>query len=174
MSNAWQRIGIEASAVNASGKSVPCECTCGATTFSASESPLFRLFCHCSICQRFNDAPFADVTVFRANDVAMPPEGVVQFGTYRPPPNVRRGVCAECASPAIEVFHTPLFPKLTIVPTQNIKRTDILPAPAAHIFYESRVSDAADDLIKHHGYWRSQLAFGRLLLKALARGQKAG
>ena len=158
--------------MNSSGQPVPCECACGATRFSASESPLFRLICHCSICQRFNDAPYADVTVFRAKDVAMPPDEVVQFNTYRPPPNVRRGVCSQCASPAIEVFHTPLLPKLTIVPTQNIKRRDRLPKPAAHIFYESRVSDVDDDLTKHHGYWRSQAAFGRLLLQALFRGRQ--
>ena len=149
-------------------RSVSCACACGATTFAASGEPLFRLICHCSICQRFNDAAFADVAVFRAKDVEPPADGSVRFERMRPPPNVQRGSCASCGAPAIELFRSPLMPKLTMVPVQNVGAIETLPEPRAHIFYETRVSDATDNLPKYEGYWRSQLLFGRLLMKSLA------
>ncbi len=134
-------------------------CACGATDFRAEDGPLFRILCHCSICQRFNSAPFADVLVFRAEDVSLPPEDAVKFETYKPPPNVKRGKCAACAQPAIEVFIAPVFPKLVMVPKPML-RTDLdVPEPVAHIFYEKRVSDAEDTYPKHQGFLSSQFAF---------------
>ena len=156
--------------MNSVDKSDNCACACGKTTFTASGSPLFRLICHCSICQRFNDAAYADVAVFRAKDVETPADGLVEYERMRPPPNVQRGSCASCGAPAIELFHSPLMPKLTMVPVQNVGAVETLPEPAAHIFYETRVGDAADELPKYEGYWRSQLLFGRLLMKSLIGG----
>lgn len=136
-----------------------CRCSCGATRFDVTAAPLFRVLCHCTICQRFNDAPFADVVVCRADDVELPPEGAVNFGTYRPPPNVERGRCASCKQPAVEVFAAPLLPKLVMIPAGMFPSGAELPSPAAHIFYDKRVSDADDTHPKYRGYLRSQLAF---------------
>ncbi len=144
-----------------------CACPCGATTYTASGTPLFRLICHCSICQRFNDAAFADVAVFRAKDVDEPAAPSVHYGTWRPPPNVQRGSCVRCGAPAIELFRAPLLPRLTMVPVQNVAAKETLPEPSAHIFYESRVCDVEDELPKYNGYWGSQLLFMRLLMKSL-------
>ncbi len=141
-------------------------CACGATHFQTDGEPLFRILCHCSICQRYNSAPFADVLVFRAEDVSMPPPGAVEFETYKPPPNVKRGKCAKCAQPAIEVFIVPVFPKLVMVPTPMLSIEAELPAPKAHIFYDKRVSDAQDDYPKHRGFLKSQLAFMSYLRSA--------
>ncbi len=149
-----------------------CACKCGETNFSVSEPPLFRLICHCSICQRFNDAAYADVAVFRARDVEQPPKDSVSYERLRPPPNVQRGRCRSCGGPAIELFHAPLMPKLTMVPVGNIAAPEILPDPAVHIFYESRVCDVDDPLPKYSGYWRSQLQFGRLLLRSRKRANR--
>ena len=156
------------------GKSVNCACACGETTFATGESPLFRVICHCTICQRFNDTAYADVAVFRAKDVDTPAEGLVRYERMRRPPNVQRGSCASCGAPAIELFRAPLMPKLTIVPVRNIGAVEILPEPSAHIFYETRVGDVTDDLPKYEGYWRSQILFGRLLLKSLMGASRQG
>lgn len=41
-----------------------------------------------------------------------------------------------------------------------------LPSPAAHIFYDKRVSDAEDPYPKHQGFLRSQIAFLKYLWSA--------
>jgi len=141
-----------------------CRCACDTTQFRVTGKPLFRMLCHCSICQRFNAADYADVVVYAAASVELPPEGAVHFETYKPPPNVKRGKCAKCEQAAIEVFDAPLFPKLTIVPFAMHDDSSSLPAASGHIFYDKRRADAADDLPKYEGFLRSQLAFGKQLL----------
>lgn len=155
--------------MNSSDDSIHCTCPCGATTYTAAATPLFRLICHCTICQRHTNDAFADVLAFRARDVGTPPEGSVDYETLRPPPNVQRGTCTNCGAPAIEQFRAPLFPKLTMVPVKNIAAKDLLPEPSAHIFYDKRVCDADDELPKYNGYWSSQLQFMKLLMKSLFR-----
>ncbi len=147
-----------------------CSCTCGATTFRTRAAPRFRMLCHCTLCQRFNDAPFADVLIYRARDVEMPP-GTVEFTTLKPPPNVQRGKCASCGAPAIETFHAPLLPKLTMVPRAMHPAKAALPEPIAHFFYNTRIEDAADGLPKHQGYLASQLAFCKYLIAASPAGE---
>ena len=144
-------------------------CDCGATDFETNGEPLFRILCHCTICQRFNSAPFGDVLVFEADNVSLPPQDAVNFQTYKPPPNVKRGKCAACAQPAVEVFSAPLFPRLVIVPAPMLKGEAGLPKPVAHMFYEKRVSDADDLYPKHHGFLRSELAFLNYLRRAKRR-----
>ena len=134
-------------------------CACGATKFQAEVGPLFRILCHCTICQRFNGAPFADVLVFAAQHVSLPPSDAVNFDRYKPPPNVKRGKCASCNQAAIEVFITPILPKLVMVPTPMLRPDVDVPEPVAHIFYEKRLSDAEDRFPKHQGFLRSQFAF---------------
>lgn len=141
-------------------------CACGNVAFALPGTPLFRILCHCTICQRFNAAPFADVIVYDTASVAEPPAGTVTFDTYKPPPNVRRGKCMKCGSPAIEKFTVPLFPKLSIVPRVMHSERAEIPDPVAHIFYEKRVADVDDTLPKHHGFITSQLSFGKYLLAA--------
>lgn len=143
-----------------------CQCPCGHTRFELVGRPLFRILCHCTICQRFNAAPFADVVVYDAAAVRPPTAGSVSFQAYKPPPNVQRGKCAQCGTPAIEVFAAPLFPKLTMVPTQVHARLDVLPVPVCHMFYDKRVADVADALPKHAGFLASQGSFMRHLLAA--------
>ena len=136
-----------------------CTCSCGATRLQAAGKPLFRILCHCTICQRFNNAPFADVLVYRGEDIALPPAEAVKFATYKAPPNVQRGKCATCEQPAVEVFAAPVLPKLLMVPRSMFRSDAELPSPVAHIFYDKRVSDAEDPYPKHYGFLRSQIAF---------------
>jgi hypothetical protein len=140
-----------------------CTCSCGTTRFQTRGEPLFRFFCHCTICQRFNDAPFADILVFRAEDVVLPPSGTVMFDTYRPPPNVQRGKCATCGQPAAGVFTAWFLPRLITVFRPMFRSDAELPEPVGHAFYETRVADANDPLPKYEGYFRNQVAFLKVL-----------
>lgn len=152
--------------------SARCACSCGHVAFELRGPPLFRVLCHCSICQRFNDAPFADVIVYASTSVADPVDGTVSFETYKPPPNVRRGNCVKCGDAAIEKFAMPLFPKLTIVPAAVHGPSTQLPEPVAHIFYETRLVDADDTLPKHEGLLASQLSFGKYLVSAKMKASR--
>lgn len=144
-----------------------CQCSCGAVRIAVRSAPLFRVLCHCTICQSFNSKPFADVTVFRAKGVDLPKDNTVEFRTYRPPPAVQRGKCSTCGGAAIELA---AMPKLVIIPSANFNDTAFLPAPAMHIFYDRRVADIDDHLPKYSGYWRSEMAFfGRLFASLLRR-----
>lgn len=143
-----------------------CTCSCGATRFETLGAPLFRILCHCTICQRYHNAPFADIVVHRAEDVALPPAGAVRFDTHKPPPNVQRGKCATCGQPAIGVLAVPFLPRLVTVFKSMFTSDAKLPSPVAHIFYDKRVSDAEDPCPKHQGYLRSQLAFLKYLRAA--------
>lgn len=144
-----------------------CTCECGSVSYAVPEKPLFRMFCHCTICQKFNDAAFGDIFVYRASDIERPEESLVDFDTYRPPPNVRRGKCAACLKPAIELLNTPLLPSLILVPGNMHQGLNRLPAAKGHVFYQSRMADFDDSLPKHSGYLNSQLVFGKTLLMAL-------
>ena len=148
---------------------VECTCSCGATRFQTAGAPLFRILCHCTICQRFHDAPFGDVLVHRVDDVTLPPATAVNFDTYKPPPNIQRGKCATCAQPAIVVFEAPFLPRLVSIPRLMFRSDADLPSPIAHIFYDKRVSDAEDPYPKHQGYFRSQIAFLKYLRSARRR-----
>ena len=133
-------------------------CACGQVSFGLRGEPRFRARCHCTICQRFNQAPFGDIVVFRARDVDLPDDETVEFQTYRAPPNVRRGVCSSCRQPVLERFESPLFPRLRFVPAALI-RPDDLPRVSFDVFYERRVADIDDGHPKYTGYIRSQSAF---------------
>ena len=148
-----------------------CACSCGNVAFETVGHPLFRILCHCTICQRFNDSPFADVVVYGAAAVTDPDAESVSFETYKPPPNVQRGKCTQCGDAAIEKFVAPLLPKLTIVPAAVHGSSADLPDPVAHIFYRTRFADANDQLPKHTGAVASQLAFGKHLMSAM-RGKR--
>ncbi len=59
------------------------QCQCGSTKFTIQGEPLIRALCHCTICQEFNNAAFADVTIFaspRENVVVIPSEAIVRSG----------------------------------------------------------------------------------------------
>lgn len=148
---------------------VNARCACGHVEFEIKGSPLFRLYCHCTICQKFNDAPFADVVIYRATDVAEPQAGSVEYKAHKPPPNAQRGKCVKCHKPAIEKVIVPLFPKLTVVPAAVHGDVSKLPGSIAHVFYDKRAKDSTDSLPKYSGFISSQIAFGKFLLTSRKR-----
>jgi hypothetical protein len=65
----------------------------------------------------------------------------------------------EVRAAAVETFHAPLLPKLTMVPRSMLPADAELPEPSAHFFYETRVADIDDALPRHEGFLPSQWAF---------------
>ncbi len=142
-----------------------CACLCGASRFTVNGAPIGRFFCHCAICQEIYGKPFADVTYFWAQSVALPPDQPIEFRRYRPPPAMRRGRCAKCSNPVLSLLRRGLA--LAFVPSQNFPRPRELPAPDLHIFYHRRVADISDDTPKVSGYWASQLHVTQSILAGL-------
>jgi len=134
--------------------------------FEVPGPPLLRLYCHCTVCQKFNDAPYSDILVYRADDVGIPQAASVQFRALRSPPNIQRGKCVKCYGPVVEKFNIPFSLGFTIVPVSAHSGIELLPESVAHLFYDKRVNEHDDSLPKYHGYVSSQLAFAKLLFKA--------
>jgi hypothetical protein len=143
-----------------------CACLCGASRFTVSGNPIGRFFCHCTICQTAYAKPFADVTYFWADSVALPDDLRIQFRRRRAPPAMRRGRCAKCGNPVVNLLgRGPIA--LAFVPSQNFPRPAELPAPDRHIFYNQRVADIADSVPKLGGYWASEAYVTRSILAGL-------
>lgn len=145
------------------------QCECGKAQWTVSGPPLLRALCHCTICQEFNQAPFADVTAFRLRDLELAEPGAHEFNRLRPPPSVQRGRCASCGQATVEIFRQPLMPRLAIIPSARLEPLAELPQPRFHMFYNRRRSDVTDTLPHYSGYLSSQWAFARRLIPALLR-----
>lgn len=148
-------------------------CTCRRVQFRATGKPLFRAYCHCTICQSFNNADFADILVMRSRDVSVKGRESVVFKVHRNPPLLKRGRCSDCGGVAIEEMSIPLLPKLTIIPLQTLDQPTDPPLAQFHMFYHRRDVDVDDALPKHSGYVSSQMRFSRTLLRELMNGGSA-
>lgn len=146
---------------------VDCEnaCSCGRSRFRVSGRLLTRFICHCRICQSVYKAPFADVTVYSAPSVVLLTPGSLSLKRYRLPPAVNRGSCKHCGDPVLGYMTIAPLMKLGFVPAQNLSGITPLPPPAFHIFYHRRIADSFDDLPKHCGYWNSEFATAREILR---------
>lgn len=144
-------------------------CGCQHVQFEVNCAPLFRAFCHCTICQEFNQADFADIIVVRTKNVTQPEIGRIKFKNYNRLPIINRGRCAKCSGVAIETLSIPSLPRITIIPLQTLVRSTGVPEPLFHMFYHRRVKDANDDLPKLTNYIQSQWRFSSAVLTALMR-----
>ncbi len=142
-------------------------CQCGACSFELAESTaVARFICHCTICQQFNNKPFADVTILKAKNLQPASEENVEFKKYKLPPNIKRGLCKRCGEPAIEIGGMGPV-KIAFIPTENFKNASELPPPAIHMFYHRRVEDMIDELPKYEGYLSSEFAVMKLMYGVL-------
>lgn len=149
-----------------------CQCQCGDSKFFIQGGPLIRIFCHCTICQEFNDAAFADISIFRAKDIQFSDQKKVSFKKYRSPPAAQRGKCTTCKKPIIEFLNLAVLPALTIIPSENIPPGEFLLEPSIHVFYDSRVTEINDSLPKHSGYIKSQVSLSARLVSRMLAGLK--
>ena len=141
-----------------------CQCPCGVNQFSVSGEPIVRFFCHCSICQKKYDAPFADVVLFKLSDVTMPDQAV-SYGKYKRFVAIDRGICDHC--------HKPVMAKMgkddkgyAFITAQNFTDPEALQKSAMHVFYGTRKTDMQDALPKYSNWFSSQMAFLKLLKAA--------
>lgn len=128
-----------------------------------------RAICHCTICQAFNQADYADITMFREDNVDLPDKKLVDYQTYSSTKLVQRGKCVNCEQPVAEYMQLGPLGKIIAVPTANISTDALLPEPALHIFYHRRVVDVDDGLPKYSSFWSSQFAFSSKLLGRLVK-----
>lgn len=142
-------------------------CSCGAARLTLTALPRHRFFCHCTMCQAVYRAPFADVTVIRADRVAIDTPEAIAFARYKSPPAIERGTCARCGTPVVATADMPLSPRLAFIAAKNFDDADMLPPPSMHIHYGTRGADIEDALPKRSGPLASQLAAMRPILGAI-------
>tara|TARA_R110002073_G_scaffold266535_1_gene429834 strand:+ start:8601 stop:9083 length:483 start_codon:yes stop_codon:yes gene_type:complete len=148
-----------------------CECQCGKTELLIKGKPITRIACHCQICQEFNQADFADITLFLSKDVMLSHDNTVDFKAYQSPPAVQRGKCVYCNNPAIERFDMPLCPSITMIPSNLIPPGSSLPSLSAHIFYHRKITDIHDSLPKISGFLKSQLFVGKQIVTGIIKNK---
>lgn len=139
-------------------------CECGAVQLTV-HGALARFYCHCSICQRLNRAPFGDPVFLWRRYVDVEDPSQLTWKRYRwTPINLNRGTCRTCDTLVLE--HLAASP-LSVVIGRAWDDQDRLPPAQGHIFYESRVADIEDDLPKRHKYIPSQLSVTRWVLAGM-------
>ena len=143
------------------------QCRCKQSKISVKAKPFARFKCHCTICQKLYNKPYAEFVVVNAKDVCLDKCDQIKFGKYRRPPALSRGLCQGCDSPLIAFLRLAPFIKLAFIPIERFNNADELPGPLGHIFYHSRTQDIEDDLPKVSGYWKSELTVTRAVLKGL-------
>ncbi|MEP5569328.1 MAG: GFA family protein [Halioglobus sp.] len=134
-----------------------CSCPCGASSFEVNAPPILRFYCHCKICQKLYQQPFADATVLKLSDVVLPESNNIEFNKYKKIAAIERGTCSQCHKPVIAIAGSG-DKGLAFVAAQNFSDKGILPDAKMHVFYGSRAADVSDDLPKYKGYLRSQFA----------------
>ena len=141
-------------------------CSCGANRFSITQPPIVRFYCHCSICQAYNNQHYSDVAVFLKADVIQEKLQDTHFKRYRLPPNIQRGKCTRCNHPSIEKGFKD---QLVLVPVANLEHPEQLEPATVHVFYDCRVTDVHDDVPKYEGYLKSQTLLSYLVGKGLLK-----
>jgi hypothetical protein len=134
------------------------------------EQPSVRLFCHCTICQAFTGEGFSDVMMVRKSHVKLFVGDNLGYKRYKkhwfPPPNLARGRCRICGKPVLEAGG--VWPvRLFFLPAKNFVSSPSLAAPEAHMFYEHRLRDHDDGVPKHEGYFDSQGALVKMIMKVI-------
>lgn len=143
---------------------VRCHCECGKAGLVVAGPFLGRVRCHCTICQAANQAAYADSTILLAKHVPLERVENVRFDTMKEPPALQRGFCRSCGGYLVAYGNYWRFLSLAFVPAARYPAEEPLPEPSMHVFYDSRIADAADSLPKFDK-WPSDLAVLRVMLK---------
>jgi hypothetical protein len=148
--------------IKPAGKQVA-SCRCGKSVVTATAPLKARFICHCTFCQEFTGKAFSDVTVVNGGDLQLTCSDHITYAKWRRlPPSLARGRCAHCGDPIVERSGSgPL--KTYFVPSAAFNDGTELPPVAMRAFYNRRVTDMPDNLPRHEGYWRSQIAIIRLI-----------
>lgn len=143
---------------------ITASCTCGACTVSVSREPRFRLYCHCTVCQRVYGRPYADTTMSSASAVTVPESSRLVFKKYKSPPAIRRGTCPDCNTPVVGFMTYGPGLHVAYIPASAFKSNKLTAKPSVHLFYKTRQADVHDDLPKISGTMASFLTGTPLVL----------
>ncbi len=131
-------------------------CNCGAIELEAHGVPIISMFCHCPICRQLRGVKPADLVVWSLQDLTFrksAPKLKIENG---------RGEAAHmethsCPSRGMVVYNTNRFGSVGIsrelIKNANGGKLPEELQPTAHIFYNDRVKDVADDLPKFKDIW---------------------
>ena len=100
--------------------------------------------------------------------MTIPPAHEMDFRRYKSPPALKRGLCKACGSPVLGLTPGPSALALAFVASRAFEKPDLLPPPQQHVFYHRKVAAVDDALPKISGYWRSEYAVARLVIRGLS------
>jgi hypothetical protein len=136
-------------------------CQCGQVEYALRrERPLDAKFCHCRQCQVLHGAPFQWAAIFSKEDIRFE-KGADNLSfyaageksnKYQTPTKVS---CSYCRSPIMDEGRNMclLFPQLVDFSDSPDEQRDRVQTflPTCHIFYENRLRDIHDGIIKWSG-----------------------
>lgn len=143
--------------------SYTCQCPCGTTRYTVQGEAITRFYCHCTICQEQYGTPFVDVSLFKLDDVALPPDNGISYRQLKRFGAVDRGRCPSCDRPILSRMGEG-EKGYAFVEARNCVDREHLPPPEMHVFYGTRVADVDDDLPKYSNGLTSRIALLRRLL----------
>ncbi|KDR85528.1 hypothetical protein GALMADRAFT_367282 [Galerina marginata CBS 339.88] len=143
-------------------------CFCGSASYRVAGKPILSAYCHCSLCQRLNAAPFIITTHFPASRFAWthaePHTDALDFYAVASKPWKTRWRCKKCGC-TIASYNSKLD-KWSVWGAQferdesgKIIGWDTI-KPTAHVFYETRLVDIQDELGKWAGYEGQSVRLG--------------
>jgi hypothetical protein len=127
-------------------------CYCGAVSVRIAGEPSGASFCHCTICRRLSGAPHMAIALAPVAQVVIDGKTIEQITSK----NVLRYRCAHCHSPVAAV----MAGRTAALPLGIFDFPGGAPdswRPQHHMYYDSRVLDAHDDLPKYAGSTRGPL-----------------
>lgn len=119
-------------------------CLCGKCVVEKPQAnPLFSVYCHCTICQKYHGTNYVHLIGYSTNHVEL---GDLKKNVrgYRSSEYVTRYNCVDCGCP---VYSECTFPEFSFVDFNSIMVPGI--TPTCHIYYNSRVKDVKDLLLKY-------------------------
>lgn len=105
--------------------------------------------------------------MLQASAVTIPVTSNISFQKYRRFLAIERGTCEKCEKPVIAMAGSG-EKGMAFIAADNYSNKDVLPESLMHIFYDRRSADVDDQLPKHSGYIRSQLAAFRAMKDRMA------
>ncbi len=141
-------------------------CKCHPEIYRNSSPPLFRLICHCKTCQEYLSAEFNDECTFFLKDCPEIKLEEIEFKSYqsRYLP-IKRGKCKTCGKVACCIAKLGPVTLFVMIPSAMLDTAN-LPEPIAHIYYDRRVNETADQIQKISGHLPSQMTILMAILKS--------
>ncbi|KIJ66427.1 hypothetical protein HYDPIDRAFT_87040 [Hydnomerulius pinastri MD-312] len=135
-------------------------CFCKQVSFAIYGTPIIRVYCHCTLCQKLAGCPMIHSIHVNEADFAWTSEQPAEslLDAYENPlrPHARRFRCKNCGT-AVAAYHNQRKryaiwgANLARDTDDNILNWEFV-KPTAHIFYDTRMLDINDDLSKWEGY----------------------